>query len=253
MRFEIEVRRNFLKDVDRDAVSFDKTDQNLGVPMPPIEKPYISDVRMIGLPDPEKCEIPDTNIRELIKRRRSVRAFGEKSLSLEQLSFLLWATQGVRNVSQTRVFRNVPSAGNRHPFETYLAVFNVDGLKEGLYRYLPLEHALIILHSPQDLFESVYRASREQVFACRCAVNFIWSVIPYRSEWRYDFSAHKTIALDAGHLCQNLYLACEAIGAGTCAIAAYDQDCCDEMLSLDGKDEFTIYMAPVGFPTSGSR
>jgi nitroreductase len=58
--------------------------------------------------------------------------------------------------------------------------------------------------------------------------------------------AHKVIALDAGHVCQNLYLACEAIGAGTCAIAAYDQQGMDRLLRIDGREEFAVYLAPVG-------
>ena len=65
-------------------------------------------------------------------------------------------------------------------------------------------------------------------------------------EWRYGLAAHKLIALDAGHVCQNLYLACEAIHAGTCAVAAYNQQLCDQLLRLDGKEEFVIYLAPVG-------
>ena len=65
-------------------------------------------------------------------------------------------------------------------------------------------------------------------------------------EWRHGLAAHKVIALDAGHACQNVYLACEALGAGTCAIAAYDQHRIDELLRLDGEEEFTTYLAPVG-------
>jgi SagB-type dehydrogenase family enzyme len=65
-------------------------------------------------------------------------------------------------------------------------------------------------------------------------------------EWRYGLAAHKVIALDAGHVCQNLYLACSAIGAGTCAIAAYHQDLMDQLLDIDGESEFTLYLAPVG-------
>ena len=78
------------------------------------------------------------------------------------------------------------------------------------------------------------------------AVTFIWTAVPYRMEWRYSLAAHKVIALDAGHVCQNLYLACEAVGAGTCAIAAYDQQELDELLGLDGDTEFAVYLAPVG-------
>jgi SagB-type dehydrogenase family enzyme len=65
-------------------------------------------------------------------------------------------------------------------------------------------------------------------------------------EWRYGLTAHKVIAIDAGHVGQNLYLACQAVGAGTCAIAAYDQEAMDGLLRLDGQEEFTIYLASVG-------
>ncbi len=71
-------------------------------------------------------------------------------------------------------------------------------------------------------------------------------VFPYRMEWRYGLTAHKVIALDAGHVCQNLYLACEAVGAGTCAVAAYHQQLMDRLVRVDGSEEFVIYLAPVG-------
>jgi SagB-type dehydrogenase family enzyme len=65
-------------------------------------------------------------------------------------------------------------------------------------------------------------------------------------EWRYALAAHRVILIDAGHVCQNLYLACEAIHAGTCAVGAYDQEQLDELLGIDGTDEFAVYLAPVG-------
>ena len=65
-------------------------------------------------------------------------------------------------------------------------------------------------------------------------------------EWRYGLAAHRAILLDAGHVCQNLYLACEAIEAGTCAVGAYDQEAMDRLLGLDGEEELVIYLAPVG-------
>ncbi|WP_277058907.1 nitroreductase family protein [Trichlorobacter lovleyi] len=70
--------------------------------------------------------------------------------------------------------------------------------------------------------------------------------MPSRTEWRYAEASCKVIALDAGHVCQNLYLACQAINAGTCAIAAYRQDLMDALLGVDGNEELTVYLAPVG-------
>jgi SagB-type dehydrogenase family enzyme len=65
-------------------------------------------------------------------------------------------------------------------------------------------------------------------------------------EWRYDRAAHKVIAIDAGHVVQNIYLAATALGAGACAIAAYDQEASDRLLGVDGEEEFTVYIAAAG-------
>ena len=83
-------------------------------------------------------------------------------------------------------------------------------------------------------------------FLARAAAVFVWTALPARTEWRYGPASVKVIALDAGHVCQNLYLACEAVGAGTCAVAAYHQQLMDRLVQVDGEEEFVIYLAPVG-------
>jgi SagB-type dehydrogenase family enzyme len=185
---------------------------------------------------------------EAIKRRKTHRRFTEKHLTLEELSFLLWSTQGMRdsNGKSNASKRTVPSAGSRHPFETYLVVNRVTGLTPGIYRYLPLDHKIFFIYSDSVLSVKIGQACRGQDFVGSAAVVFIWTVIPCRAEWRFMMVAPKMIALDAGHLCQNLYLACEAIEAGTCAIGAYNQDKMDSLLKVDGTEEFVIYAAPVG-------
>jgi SagB-type dehydrogenase family enzyme len=122
----------------------------------------------------------------------------------------------------------------------------VEGLEKGIYRYLPLEHSLVFVRTVDNLPGHLVAATHGQSFAGQAAVTFIWTAIPERTEWRYAEASYKVIALDAGHVCQNLYLACEAIGAGTCAIAAYDQILSDALLGVDGNEEFTVYIAPVG-------
>jgi SagB-type dehydrogenase family enzyme len=239
--------RNFLKDRIRKSVDFSKTEQSIGVNIPAIEKPYSNDALLVDLIVEENWDLKyKKSLASAIKNRMSRRKFSNKALTLEELSFLLWATQGVRYVVGGNAFRTVPSAGCRHSMETYLAVFNVEGLEEGIYRYLPLSHRLVFEFTEKELNQKVVNASFGQEFAGQSAVTFIWTAIPHRMEWRYGPVSHKVIALDAGHVGQNLYLACEAIDAGTCAIAAYDQDYADELLRVDGEDEFVIYLAPVG-------
>ena len=222
-------------------------DQENKIPQPPAQKPYPEDAVLIDLVPPEELTVGGMPLIEAIQRRRSRRQYSTDPLTLEELSFLLWATQGVsRNIRDGQtVLRTVPSGGARHPFETYLLINRVNGLIPGLYRYLSLEHKLCLLDADEGLNESVHEASNEQ-YVLGSAVVFIWTVIPYRSEWRYSLLAHKMVAQDSGHVCQNLYLACESIGAGTCALGAYNQAKIDAVLGVDGEEEFTIYMAPVG-------
>ncbi len=247
-RKTLEEYRSFLKDTIRQTVDFSLTDQNRRIPPPPIEKPYAPDKNRIELPKIETLkDIGLIDLRTAMMRRKSCRTYSDAPLTLEELSFLLWATQGVKlKLDSGHALRTVPSAGCRHAFETYLCVLNVTGLEKGIYRYLPLEHQLIFNFEIENLERKITKATLGQSFTGDAAVTFIWTAIPYRMEWRYGLAAHKVIALDAGHLCQNLYLACEAIDAGTCAIAAYDQEKMDSLLNLDGKEEFTIYLAPVG-------
>jgi SagB-type dehydrogenase family enzyme len=166
---------------------------------------------------------------------------------MEELSFLLWATQGIqRLVGERASFRTVPSAGARHALESYVYAQRIEGPDRGLYRYLPVEHELVLECQDAALEKNLSHAILGQDFIAEAAATFVWTAIPYRMEWRYGLAAHKAIALDAGHVCQNLYLACEAISAGTCAIAAYHQEKMDALLRVDGEEEFTIYLAPVG-------
>ncbi len=240
--------RNFLKDTIRLEIDFTATDQNRDVPPPPLEKPFPADATRHDLPPVGKwAGIGAVDLATAIGNRCSHRSFTPQPLTLDELSFLLWATQGVRQrVAPGAVLRTVPSAGNRHALETYLAVQRVSGLEPGMYRYLPLEHQLLGLFHEEQMPARLTEATLGQAFVGRAAAVFLWTTIAYRMEWRYGLAAHKVIALDAGHVCQNLYLACEAIGAGTCAVAAYHQQLMDQLVRVDGKDEFVIYLAPVG-------
>ncbi|HBM16738.1 MAG TPA: thioester oxidase [Lentisphaeria bacterium] len=248
MRDIITQNREFLKDTLRLKYDFSQTDQNRGIPAPPIQKPILENQTVISLPKEKIFDFgKDKNIVNAIRYRKSKRKFTLESLTLEELSFLLWATQGLRSsIHNGHAFRVVPSAGCRHSFETYIAAIEVSGLVQGIYRYLPIEHALVLEKEVEELPEKVIQATLGQSFTGEAGAVFIWSCIPYRMEWRYGPAAHRAIAFDAGHVCQNLYLAAQAISAGTCAIAAYNQSLMDELIGVDSSDEFVIYLAPTG-------
>jgi SagB-type dehydrogenase family enzyme len=244
----LDQQRYFLKDSIRLEIDFSQTDQSRGVTPPPIEKPFRPDAVRIELPPAGRWQgVPDVELRTAIGRRESRRRYTSQPLTLDELSFLLWATQGVRErLDAGTALRTVPSAGARHALETYLCVFRVEGLNRGFYRYLPLKHQLLFEFAEAHPERRITEATLGQSFVAGGAVVFLWTAVSYRMEWRYGLAAHKVIAIDAGHVCQNLYLACEAIGAGTCAVGAYHQQRIDELLRIDGDEEFTVYLAPVG-------
>jgi SagB-type dehydrogenase family enzyme len=244
----IRSHRRWLKDSIRKEVDWSATGQSRGLPPPPARKPVPPDARTVALPGPDRFDTVCTaGLLRVLRSRRSIRRYADTPLSLEELAFLLWATQGVtERHGDEATFRPVPSAGARHAFETYLFCRRVETLEEGIYRYLPLEHRLLFEFTERGFSGHLSEACFGQRFVGQGAVTFFWSVIPSRMEWRYGPAAHRVLPMDVGHVCQNLYLSAEAIGAGACAVAAYDQEALDALLRLDGEEEFVLYLAPVG-------
>jgi len=224
-----------------------KSDQQKGLPRPPLELPPDPQVPGIDLPRPETLSIPPLGLRTAIERRRSVRSYLHEPITLEELSFLLWCTQGVQQVhGDQATFRTVPSAGARHAFETFLLLNDVEGLAPGLYRYLALTHRLQQVDPDATVAHRITNACFDQQFILRSGAVFIWTAVPYRMTWRYGERGYRDLHLDAGHVCQNLYLAAEAVGCGVCAIAAFDDDAMNGILGINGSDQFVIYLATVG-------
>lgn len=244
--------RGVLASGDWDLWGRTETDQRRRLPAPPIQKRIADTSNLISLIQPEDCPLGGAPLAELIARRRSRLCYTDEPITLEELSFLLWSAQGVRLVLRdgsgrvTLQRRTVPSGAARHPFESYVVATRVDGIDSGLYRYVPLSHALLPIRTGVDLSEEVATAARGQQCVRASAAVFVWTAVPYRSEWRYGCMSSKPIAVALGHVSQNLYLAAESIDCGTCGIEMYDQAAMDELLGADGQEELTVHLAPVG-------
>lgn len=225
-----------------------ESDQQKGLPRPPLELSYEDAKTIIDLPVPTDVEVGVTDLLEAIEKRRSVRNYSEQPLTLNELSFLLWCTQGVKEVvgENLATLRTVPSAGARHAFETYLLVNRVQGLRPGLYRFLAIKHKLAEVSVDPALADKITDACLEQRFVKNSAVAFIWVAVTYRMVWRYGERGYRYLHIDVGHVCQNLYLAAEAIGSGVCAVGAFDDEAINYFIGIDGKQQFVIYVATLG-------
>ncbi len=223
--------------------NMDKTSQQKSAPQPPLES--ACEGKRIPLPSIDLAENTDS-FNALAYERRSVRTYADSPLSLKALTYLLYMTQGIKQKTDKITLRTVPSAGARHAIDTYLLINNVETLTPGLYRYMALEDALVKIDVQENIQTQLEAACLGQKMISSSAVTFFWVADIYRMTYRYGERGYRFLHLDAGHICQNLYLAAEAINAGTCAVAAFDDDKVNSVLGLKLDEQFTIYIAPVG-------
>ena len=211
---------------------------------PPVYKEY-PEARAVELPAPGRPDNP--GLHETILARRSVREFSDVPIDMDQLSYLLWACTGIQRVEQGYEFRTAPSAGALYPIETYVAANRVEGLPKGLYHYSIRRHVLEELRAG-DLGAELAQAALDQALCLEAAVVFIWTAVFERSKWKYDQRGYRYVYTDAGHICENLYLAVTGLGLGACAIGALFDDELNAIVGVDGVEESAIYMCATGKP-----
>jgi SagB-type dehydrogenase family enzyme len=210
---------------------------------PPIRKSFPDTTERVDLPNPKTEGGPA--LWSTIRERRSERAYTHEPMTADELSQLLWATQGTTRTMQNHQFRAAPSAGALYPIETHVIVNRVDGLDAGLYHYDAFDAALDLIKKG-DFGEQAAAAALDQKMVERAAVVFVWTAVPERSKWKYLERAYRYIYMDVGHIAQNLYLAATALGLGCCAIGALYDDEANRLVGADGESETVVYMCSVG-------
>jgi SagB-type dehydrogenase family enzyme len=191
--------------------------------------------------------LPQADLWECLRSRRSRRRFTADSLTQESLMLLLWAAQGITQPGQW-AFRTAPSAGALYPVETYVAAARVDGLAKGVYHWELPEERIALVEPRDDVAAAAAAACLGQEMVAQAAVTFIWSAVWGRSAQKYGDRALRYAYLDAGHAAENLHLAVEALGLGTCMIGAFLDDAMNALVGVDGEGESVLYAACVGSP-----
>jgi len=189
----------------------------------------------IILPQPETSG--SISIEETLLERRSVRNYTGEALSIEEISQLLWAAQGI---TDSRGFRTAPSAGALYPLNTYITK------NDGTFAYDPLSHELIKL-SDNDLRRSLYAAGLYQESIADAPVVFIITAVFKRTTGKYGDRGIQYVYIEAGHAAQNLLLQATALGLGGVTIGAFIDEQVSEIMKLSS-EETPIYILPIGHP-----
>lgn len=200
----------------------------------------------VKLPSPNV--IGTMSVEEAIQRRRSIRSYMDKPLSLQDVSQLMWAAQGITDPA--RGFRAAPSAGATYPLEVYLVVgkSGVTGLDEGLYRYDPYEHRLESILKG-DLRSSLAEAALDQSWVREAPITIVIAADYRRTTSRYGERGVRYVHMEVGHVGQNLYLQATARGLGMVVVGAFKDDQVQSLLQLPYEQK-PLYLIPVGYPRS---
>ncbi|MBA7606506.1 Microcin B17-processing protein McbC [subsurface metagenome] len=186
------------------------------------------------------------SLEETIKRRRSRRSFLDKPLTLEQVSQLLWAAQGITD--EKTGFRASPSGGACYPLNLYLVVGKngVEGLEAGVYHYIVSNHSLEV-HLRGDKRKFLALASFGQMFIARAPISIVTTIEYSRITSRYGQRGVRYAHMEVGHVGENVYLEAEALDLGTVAIGAFSDGMVSKCLNLPREHE-PLYIMPVGYP-----
>ena len=200
-----------------------------------------------SLPSEIEVKLPEprydsgVSIEETLLKRRSVRDYTGKPLTLPEVSQLLWAAQGI---TDPQGFRTAPSAGATYPLETYVVVGDVENLTEGVYRYKSAEHKLVKVLDG-DYRAQLAGAALGQRMVKEGAVNIVFTAIYERTTRRYGDRGIRYVHMEVGHAAQNVYLQAVALGLGTVVVGAFSDDQVREILKLP-EDEQPLYIIPAG-------
>jgi SagB-type dehydrogenase family enzyme len=216
---------------------------------PPVElyKRYPAGTPTIELPPVPGDEELDTGpaTGRSIATRRSVRAYADTPMTLDELSRLLFLTTGITTGRDGGARRAAPSSGALYPLETYLVVHRVAGLEPGVYHYAVRDHRLHQLRLG-DFRAQVVDQAIAQEFLGECGAVLFLTMILQRMRPRYQDRSYRYGLLEAGHLGENAYLAATSMGLGACGVGAFMDDAINDMLGVDGIDEAAVYMLAVG-------
>jgi SagB-type dehydrogenase family enzyme len=217
------------------------------VKAPPVLKQY---------PGAERVELPrdflplGASLEQVLEARASRRDYVRIPVSLPELSTLLHYAYGVRKhmvAYNMRHFpmRYCPTAGGLQSTEVYLVANQVEGLRKGLWHYNPARHDLELL-SEGNMRRKVVDACMYAEFLNYAGLVLILTGVMSRLQWKYGLRSYRYVHVDAGFVGENLYLVSTALGLRICAVAGYFDDKVDELLGIDGRDEFTVLLMAVG-------
>ena len=188
-----------------------------------------------------KGEMP---LETTIKRRRTIRSFRSETITIDQISQLLWAAQGI--TADKGYFRAAPSGGALYPMDVYSVVGagSVSGMDNGVYHYSSRDHSLSLVKTG-DMRVRLARAALSQMWMAKAPLNFIITAEYDRIRIKYGIRGIRYAMIEAGHIGQNIFLQSEALGLSAGIVGAFHDNDVIKVAGIPVSHEPLLIM-PVG-------
>lgn len=199
----------------------------------------------IALPQPDLRS--GNSIEAVLKNRKTRLDFTDGTLSLKQISQLLWAAQGI-NVDWGD--RTAPSAKSTYPLTVFLIANKVDGLDAGEYQYIPGDRTPVHQLKPikkVEMGETLFDLLNQSSFNRIPAVIVITGNMSKMAEAYGGIPHDKEVYLEAGYAAQNIALEAESLKLGTNVNTNFDELKIKELITVSSSDTI-ISLMPIGIP-----
>jgi len=173
-------------------------------------------------------------LMQVLKDRKSSRAFNTEQLPVQVLSNMLWAAFGINRPDSGK--RTAPSARNWQEVDIYVAT------ADGLYLYEARGHML-----RRVLAEDIRGLTGRQPFVGEVPVNLIYVADFSRMGGATDEDKVLYSAAATGFISQNVYLYCASEGLATVVRGLVDRPALAKVMKLR-PDQKVILAQSVGYP-----
>ena len=202
-------------------------------------EPMESIKEKIKLPEPNYDS--NTSVEQALLKRRSVRVYKDESLTLTEVSQLLWAAQGI---TDPKGFRTAPSAGALYPLELYVVAGNVNDLPDGIYKYKPHKHELAMVVKGDKRTELCNAALGQPSIKDAAAV-IVFSAVYGRTTRKYGERGIRYVHIEVGHAAQNIYLQAISLNLGLVVMGGFDDEEVKKIMNIGDKEQ-PLTIIPVG-------
>lgn len=201
---------------------------------------HVTGLSSFKLYKPQETDHDKLSLKEVLEKRKSIRAYSNKHISAADLSYILYHSARIKNIFNSKegtlTERPYPSGGARYPLEIYVVNNRIRDIQKGIHYYDPLKHQLILQNKNikyQKQFNKFLFDVQYPLMDRAPDIVLIITAVFARTMWKYEKLGMSLILSDLGCLYQTMYLLATEMKLAPCPIGKTEENLVKNWLNLD--------------------